>query len=62
MSVSAASTTTVQEDEVDDCGPQPLARLEVSTGHFVHTREYFWTKLLYKKLIVENRHATTSLL
>lgn len=29
MSVSAASTTTMQEDEeVNDCGPQPLARLE----------------------------------
>lgn len=29
MSVSAASTST-QEQEVDECGPQPLSKLEVS--------------------------------
>ncbi|XP_060533244.1 DNA repair protein RAD51 homolog 1 [Cylas formicarius] len=28
MSVSAASTTTAVEDEIDDCGPQPIGRLE----------------------------------
>lgn len=32
MSISAASTPTVKEDEMEECGPQPIARLEVKTA------------------------------
>ena len=30
MSLSLASTNTIVENDVDDCGPQPLSKLEVS--------------------------------
>jgi hypothetical protein len=29
MSLSLASTNTVVESDVDECGPQPVAKLEV---------------------------------